>query len=306
MLITALLLATASAADVHVTFSARALDAQGAAITDTLPVQVRLMDSDSGGSNVELWEDTFNNTPVSDGYFSVVLGSGDTLPAAVFRDNDSVWVEATIGSTVLARQELGEVPAAATARSITLPAPSASCADGALAYDSVTAEVQVCVAGSWSGLATDAQIECVGRGGEWTGSGCTEYAVEGCDPCSNFGEFVTTCNAMPGRHACTWAEYPLATRSLQGQAQDGVQSIDSSYMWVAGYNSGTNTTTIGNQIWYPWSGGSGSVTDRMVCGTDSAVMMGLFQDGGATAGANGCYMQTYTDAYGACCRDFNW
>ncbi|MFT6143286.1 MAG: hypothetical protein ACJATT_000657 [Myxococcota bacterium] len=306
MLVTILLLASASAADVHVTFSGRALDTSGAAINNTLPVQIRLMDSDAGGSNGQLWTDTFTDMPLSDGYFSVVLGSDDPLPASVFRDNTSVWVEATIGTTVLARQELGDVPSAATARAIVLPAPSAGCADGALAYDSGTAEVQVCVAGAWSGLASDAQIECVGRGGEWTVSGCTEYAVEGCDPCNSFGEFISTCSAMPGRHACTWTEYGLSTRSIQGQAQDGIISIDSGYMWVAGYNASGNSTTTGNQIWYPWSGGSGDVTDRMVCGNTSAVMMGLFQDSGASAGANGCYQQTYSSALGACCRNFEW
>ena len=305
MITLVLAVSSAMAADTHITFSARALDAEGTPINGTLPVAIRLMDSDVGGSDVELWDDVFTTTSVSDGYFSVVLGSDDPLSADLFRDNPAVWVEATIGTTTLDRQQLADVPTAAMARAVTLPAPSASCTSGALAYDAGSAEVEVCVAGVWSPLTSQAQIECTSRGGEWTGSGCIEYAVKGCDSCTGFADFVSSCSAIANYHPCTYGEFPLALRSIYGQVQDDEITVASGYMWVAGYNVEADQTTTGNQLWYPWGASSGSsVSNRMVCGSDSAVMFGVFQPDSNSLGANGCYDKDYTNALGACCRDF--
>ena len=86
-----LLAQTAIAGELQFVHSAHITDASGAAPTAPHDVTVRLL---AQGSTV-VWEDTFEDVPVTSGYFSVTLAtdeSGRTLQSAMFGVTPAVTV----------------------------------------------------------------------------------------------------------------------------------------------------------------------------------------------------------------------
>ena len=105
----------AQASDVEMTYQARALDAQGAGANGSLTVTVTLHTALTGSSSV--WTDTFTGTPVNDGYFTVVLGSGLALDSGTL--DQTLFAEVSVNTVTMApRQQLTAVPHAAVATTL--------------------------------------------------------------------------------------------------------------------------------------------------------------------------------------------
>jgi len=71
-------------------------DSGGASVNDTVSMIFRIYDVESGGS--ALWSETQNGVVVSDGLFSVLLGSETPLNESTFHENPSLWLGTTVGS----------------------------------------------------------------------------------------------------------------------------------------------------------------------------------------------------------------
>ncbi len=82
-------------------------------INASLPMEFRIYDSATTG--VLLWSEVWPSVSVTSGTFSVLLGSnGSPLPASIFTDGTSRFLEVVINGEVLSpRQQIGTVPYAA-------------------------------------------------------------------------------------------------------------------------------------------------------------------------------------------------
>ncbi len=63
-------------------------------IDGALDMTFKIFDAASSGN--ELWSEAQTNVPVERGVFSVILGSGTTIPDSVFADFTSTWLELTL------------------------------------------------------------------------------------------------------------------------------------------------------------------------------------------------------------------
>jgi hypothetical protein len=72
--------------------------ADSAAVSATLEMTFRLFDSETKGA--EVWSETHTAVDVSDGLFSVLLGSQTAFPAELF-DGSSRWLQTEVGTEVL-------------------------------------------------------------------------------------------------------------------------------------------------------------------------------------------------------------
>ncbi|MBN1423265.1 hypothetical protein JXA88_01800 [Candidatus Fermentibacteria bacterium] len=83
--------------------------AGGDPIDSTVAITFDIYASSTGGTS--LWTETHSSITVTDGVFDVVLGSTTALPDTLFANNASLWVESTVGSTVITpRVKLTSVP----------------------------------------------------------------------------------------------------------------------------------------------------------------------------------------------------
>lgn len=180
----------ASAADVEFAHSGRLVDSVGNPVNGEISLQVRLFTQTTPQDpQLQMWEDTFDLSHMSDGYFSLILGSGEPLPSSVF-DAQAVFVEhQVVGQDPLTpRQMLYRVPAAEVAHRVrTSAALSTSCDDtGALFFNTATNLLMVCNGSTWQatgtpGLAgTGTQPDCTTPGQLW-------YTEEGFEGCTNTG-----------------------------------------------------------------------------------------------------------------------
>ena len=114
-----------------INYQGRLADSGGTPIDDTLAMQFSLHDSDVDGAM--LWgTETHATVPVSEGLFSVALGSQTTggIPTSVL--SGDVWLEITVdGETLNPREQLRAVPYAMQA-SVALTVP-----DGAIGTDQI-------------------------------------------------------------------------------------------------------------------------------------------------------------------------
>ncbi len=85
----------ASAVPMELTHQGRVFDQTGIALDTPSDVRFALYDASASGSL--LWEETITAVDFDNGYFAVTLGSGSSLDASVF-DDDDVWLEMTVGS----------------------------------------------------------------------------------------------------------------------------------------------------------------------------------------------------------------
>jgi len=90
------------------------IDSSGSSVNDTLDMVFRLYDVESGGTH--LWTETQLGVPVTDGLFSVLLGSVNVLPQSLFEQNDDLWLGITIGADeeMTPRDKITSVPYAIT------------------------------------------------------------------------------------------------------------------------------------------------------------------------------------------------
>ncbi|MBN2394246.1 MAG: hypothetical protein JXR84_26170 [Anaerolineae bacterium] len=118
-------------------YQGRLADASGNPITDRQNMEFRLYDAPAGGT--PLWEEFWtggNSVNVSDGLFSVMLGSINTSLASVVQGNDQLYLGITVGTdTEMApRVQLGSVPFAM----ISLTVPDGSVTSEKIATDAIT------------------------------------------------------------------------------------------------------------------------------------------------------------------------
>lgn len=131
-----------------------------------------------------------------------------------------------------------------------------------------------------------ARTACEARAGRWTdGTGCSEYVTVGCANCT-WAAARAACPA--GRHACTHTDLLFAGfRSIEAQ---GLRAAPPSpYLWGRGF-----AVSNENQFLYQWGYGG------FACSPGSAPM---YAAGVVNSGAMGCYVDTYSGAWGPCCRD---
>ncbi len=81
----------------------------GDPIDSTVAITFDIYVSGSGGTS--LWSETHGSVTVQDGVFDVVLGSSNALPDTMFANNDSLYIQSTLGSTIISpRTRLTSVP----------------------------------------------------------------------------------------------------------------------------------------------------------------------------------------------------
>ena len=81
----------------------------GDPIDSTVAITFNIYNVASGGTS--MWSETHSSVTVTDGVFDVVLGSSNSLPDTLFANNDSLYVQSTVGSTIISpRIRLTSVP----------------------------------------------------------------------------------------------------------------------------------------------------------------------------------------------------
>lgn len=109
VMVLALASGVAQAQDPIFTHQGRLLDASGAPLQGTRPIEFRLYDADTSGSL--LWDES-HAVALQDGYYSVILGTSTPLGASVTAA-DALWLEQVVDGAVSGpRQRLGAVPRA--------------------------------------------------------------------------------------------------------------------------------------------------------------------------------------------------
>lgn len=85
-------------------------DSGGAPVNSAVDIVFSLYNVDSGGT--ALWTETQTGVPVSDGLFSVLLGSVSPLPQTLFAQNDNLWLGIAIGADaeMTPREKLASAP----------------------------------------------------------------------------------------------------------------------------------------------------------------------------------------------------
>lgn len=71
-------------------------DSNGSAVNDTLEMSFRLYSVESGGT--ALWTETQSSVAVSNGLFSVLLGSVTQIPLDIFTNNTDLWLGIAVGT----------------------------------------------------------------------------------------------------------------------------------------------------------------------------------------------------------------
>ncbi len=132
----------------------RLLDAAGSGVQGTTSLVVRVHDSSSEGSVV--WEKTFANVAVDDGYYSLSLGGLDNttrqLDEALAGDR---WLSIDAGTGAMSRTPVHDVPHAETADSVPVIDSTAPCTRaGQMGFDTTVAVGAICDGSAWRVLST--------------------------------------------------------------------------------------------------------------------------------------------------------
>jgi hypothetical protein len=92
-----------------ITYQGYLTDEDGYPLAGAHTLKIGIYAGSSGGS--PLWEDTFSDVALSNGYFSVMLGSGVALNPSVF-DSTGTWLQVTVdnSATPLPRQRIAAAP----------------------------------------------------------------------------------------------------------------------------------------------------------------------------------------------------
>jgi hypothetical protein len=97
----------------YVNYQGYLTDSGGNPISGTVALQFSIWDASSGGNQV--WAETHNNVAVSDGYFSVLLGSQSTPVTPSVFGGTARYLEVVYGATTFPRQRFASVPYALVA-----------------------------------------------------------------------------------------------------------------------------------------------------------------------------------------------
>lgn len=129
-------------------YQGRLADASGNPLTNTYPMIFRLYSGGTGG--VPLWEENWsgpNSVQVSDGLFSVMLGSLIPIPESIVTTTDTLWLGITVGTDdeMSPRIQIGTVPYSHLAQSV----PDGSITAAKLAEGAVPPGVPVGTVISW-------------------------------------------------------------------------------------------------------------------------------------------------------------
>jgi len=90
-----------------INYQGKLIDSSGVGINDTLNMEFKLYDAESGGNL--LWRETLAGVPITNGLFSVILGESDGFDTLSFARQ--YWLEVKIGDEVLTpREKLVAVP----------------------------------------------------------------------------------------------------------------------------------------------------------------------------------------------------
>jgi hypothetical protein len=93
----------------EINFQGQLTYSNGDPIDSTVAITFDIYAASTGGTS--LWTETHSSITVTDGVFDVVLGSTNALPDTLFANNTSLWVQSTVGTTVISpRVELTSVP----------------------------------------------------------------------------------------------------------------------------------------------------------------------------------------------------
>jgi hypothetical protein len=160
--------ALASAAPATTVYQGRLIDPTGMAVTGSRDLTISIYD----GANALKYRDTFQDVPVQDGYFSVVLGSGVSLTDAALNVPEA-WVGIAIdgGTELPVRTRLHSAPYARQAGMVSgvvqLSNDATACGSGTAGRLRWTTQVEVCdgtnwipVARSGSGTSADPAQTC--------------------------------------------------------------------------------------------------------------------------------------------------
>ena len=134
LLSVALLPSVAAAAPLELTHQGRLLDSTGAPLAGPVDVTVSIFDDASAGTQV--WTDTFSAVELNEGFYTLILGSGEAIDASDFGTDDSLFVELSVdgGAPLPSRFALTSVPWALHAASAT------AVSGGAVDATTITAE----------------------------------------------------------------------------------------------------------------------------------------------------------------------
>jgi microcystin-dependent protein len=151
-----------------IAYQGRLADSDGAPLTGTYSMIFRLYDAATGG--MPLWEEQWtgsNGVKVSDGLFSVMLGSLTAIPQVVITGHDQLFLGITVGTDdeMTPRVQLGSVPFAVqaltvpdgsvtTAKIASAAVTTANIASGAVTADKLASGLSLIPQGTivmWSG-----------------------------------------------------------------------------------------------------------------------------------------------------------
>ncbi len=107
--------AATSASSTTINYQGYLTDAASNPVNDTLDVVFHLYNLSSGGSS--LWSETHNGVVVTDGLFSVLLGSVTPIPTQILTENSDLWLGITVGSDqeMMPREKIASAPYAMVA-----------------------------------------------------------------------------------------------------------------------------------------------------------------------------------------------
>jgi hypothetical protein len=159
----------AEAAPTQLSYQGRLLGSDGNPTSGAVDLTVALWSTAEGGA-APVWSATYDDLVVQEGYFSVVLGAGTSLDESHLAGPR--WVElAVAGTPLVPRAPLGAAPSAvrlgdaavatgsdvAVAGALRLGTAAATgCADGQLRWNAVAGRAELCGAGAWRRVVTEA------------------------------------------------------------------------------------------------------------------------------------------------------
>ncbi|NBB73990.1 MAG: hypothetical protein GVY35_09940 [Bacteroidetes bacterium] len=130
-----------------ITYQGTLADADGNPVTDPVDLAFRFFDAESDGTPLpggEGWSESYTGVAVTNGRFSVPLGSQTPLPDALFDNRQQLWLEVAVNGETLPRTRMTSTAFAREAQSVVDGAIGAGAlADGAVTQSKLADETAV-------------------------------------------------------------------------------------------------------------------------------------------------------------------